>query len=131
MARKNLKKLQALNPQPIEKITGDKAITLDKPRAFKNMAAVKREMARVYRAIYEHKVTIQQAGMLILMLDKIGKAIQAQIAVDQMTSQYQEQWSGFQIVGPTDADALKQVIIPPEKSDNESEEDDDNDNDED
>lgn len=125
MGRKNLKKLQDLNPHPIEKITGDKEITLDKPRAFKNMAAVKREMARVYRAIYEHKVTIQQAGQLIFMLDKIGKAIQAQVAVDQLTSQYQEQWSGFQIVGPTDADAYKQVIIPPEKSKTESEDEDD------
>ena len=125
MGRKNLQKLQDLNPQPIEKIIGDREITLDKPRAFKNMGAVKREMARVYRAIYEHKVTIQQAGQLIFMLDKIGKAIQAQVAVDQLTSQYQEQWSGFQIVGPTDADAHKQVIIPPEKTKEESEDEDD------
>ncbi len=92
---------------------------LERPRTLKTIKDVRLEMARVYRAIFDGKITIQQAGSLIFMLDKMIKGIKDQVAVDTVQKEYQGAWTGFAIVAPSDADAMaieqqKAVeILPP------------------
>ena len=88
--------------------------TMRPPPSLKNIKAVRLEMSRIYRAVFERKLTIQEAGSLFFMLDKLVKAMKDQIAVDQITAQYNEAWSGFEIIAPSDADARK-TLPPPEK----------------
>lgn len=80
-------------------------VRLPPPPTLKSIKDIKREMARVYRGIYRGELTIQQAGSLIFMLDKIVKAIKDQVAVDTVQKEYQGAWTGFAIVAPSDADA--------------------------
>ena len=102
---------------------------LERPRTLKSIKEVRLEMARIYRAIFDGKLTIQQAGSLIFMLDKLVKAIKGQIAVDTAAQAYMQSWAGFSIVAPSDADAKaieppRQEIIPPKKKEESEDEQD-------
>lgn len=105
-------KIQKLAAQAPVILDGDREkIKLPPPPNLKNIKDIKREMARVYRGVYRGELTIQQAGSLIFMLDKIVKAIKDQVAVDTVSQAYMQSWTGFSIISPTDADA--QMIAPP------------------
>jgi hypothetical protein len=96
--------------------------SLEQPRSLKTIKDVRLEMARVYRGIYAGKLTIQQAGSLIFMLDKLVKAIKDQVSIDALSQNYMQAWGGFSIVAPSEADAEKakrpaQEVLPPPKGD--------------
>lgn len=98
-----LQQLAAHAPEIVGEIS--ERVSLPPPPSLKTIKQVRKEMARVYRGVYKGDLTIQQAGSLIFMLDKIVKAMKDQVAVETIQKDYQAAWSGFAIVAPSDAQA--------------------------
>lgn len=76
------------------------------PRTLVGIKEIRAEMARVYRFIFEGKIFPEDATKLIYMLDKMVQAIRSEAEMSAIMNQYQDAWSGVNVIAPTGEAAL-------------------------
>lgn len=98
------------------------------PSNLSDIKAVRREIARVYRYVWEQKVFIEDATRLVFILNAMIQAFKDEAALAALQNQYQDAWSGVGIIAPTGKEGAllaapaTQEIIPPAKSEEETDE---------
>lgn len=91
------------------------------PRNLSDIKAIRAEMARVYRMIFEGNIFPEDATKLVFILNNMVQAIRHEAEMSQLMNAYQDAWSGVNITAPEGGPALLAPaphveIIPPVKS---------------
>jgi hypothetical protein len=113
------------NRAPSQVIEMQERFPCKAPPTLVDVKAVRREMARVYRFVWENKIVIEDATKLVFVLDKMIQAFKSEAELAVLNNQYQDAWSGVMITPPEGGGALlaapSQEVIPPARE-NESDE---------
>ena len=70
------------------------------PHDLGDVKAIRREMARVYRFIWQKKISIDDAVRLVACLDKMVQAVKSEAEMATLQNAYLEAWSGVNITPP-------------------------------
>lgn len=98
---------------------------LNPPNSLATITDIRREMARVYRFVFDRHIYPEDATKLIFVLDKMVQAFRHEAELAQLQNSYQDAWSGVTITAPNGAGeklaAPAQEILPPVKQSEEIE----------
>ena len=76
------------------------------PPDLGDVKAIRREMARVYRFIWQGKIMVEDATKLVFVLDKMVQAVKSEAEMAQLANAYMDAWSGIAITAPAGEAAL-------------------------
>jgi len=83
------------------------------PSKLESIGALREEMTRVYRLVFQGKLELTQATRLAYLLDRIITALKTEHDVEQAQQAYAKAWSGVLIIGNTQ-EVIDHAPTPPE-----------------